>query len=101
MDAFADVEAVIASSSELAEPLHPRLPVRAGEVVWAAREEMARTVDDVLARRTRALLLDARAAIDAAPKVAALLASELGRDEGWEREQVDSFIEVAASYVLA
>lgn len=97
----ADVEAVIASSSELAEPLHPRLPIRAGEVVWAAREEMARTVDDVLARRTRALLLDARAAIDAAPKVAALLARELGRDEEWERGQVDAFGEVAAGYVLA
>ena len=57
--------------------LHPRLPFRLREVVWAARHEMARTVEDVLARRTRALFLDARAAIEAAPTVADLLAREL------------------------
>ena len=59
----------------------PSLPYRAGEVVWAARHEAARSVQDVLARRTRALFLDARASIEAAPRVAALLAAELGRDE--------------------
>ena len=53
--------------------LHPSLPYRAGEVVWAARHEHARTVDDVLARRTRALLLDARASQESSPRVAALL----------------------------
>ena len=69
------------------EPLHPRLPYRVCEVVWAARHEMARTVEDVLARRTRALLLDARASLEAAPAVARLLAAELGRDEAWERRR--------------
>ena len=58
--------------------LHPRLPYRLREVVWAARFEMARTVEDVLARRTRALFLDARAAMEAAPAVAKVLAKELG-----------------------
>ena len=56
--------------------------------MWAAREEMARTVEDVLARRTRALLLDARASIEAAPRVAEILAAELGRDEPWREDQV-------------
>lgn len=95
------VEAIIRSSPTLGEPLHPRLPIRAGAVAWAARNEMARTVDDVLARRTRALIFDARAAIEAAPVVAALLAAELGRDEGWRRAQVDEFTEIANGYLLS
>ena len=56
-----------AENPELEKLLHPRLPYRMREVVWAARHEMARTVEDVLARRTRALFLDAKAAIEAAP----------------------------------
>jgi len=83
-----------------AEPLHPALPYCDAEVVWAAREEMARTVEDVLARRTRALFLNARAAIDMAPKVAALMAAELGRDRSWVDSQVRRFREVAANYLL-
>jgi glycerol-3-phosphate dehydrogenase len=82
------------------ERLHPRLPYRVCEVAWAARHEMARTVEDVLARRTRALLLDARASLDAAPAVARLLAAELGRDEGWEQAQVAAYGAVARGYTL-
>jgi len=84
----------------LEERLHPALPYCAAEVVWAAREEMARTVEDVLARRTRALFLEARAAIEAAPAVARLLARELGRDEAWARAQVEEFRSVATGYVI-
>jgi glycerol-3-phosphate dehydrogenase len=82
------------------ERLHPRLPYRICEVVWAARHEMARTVEDVLARRTRALLLDARASLDAAPAVARLLAAELERGEEWAQAQVAAYAEVARGYVL-
>ncbi len=85
----------------LAGTIHPRLPILAAEVVWAARMEMARTLEDVLARRTRALLLDARAAAEAAERTAALLAGELGRDEAWQREQVTAFRELAKAHVLA
>jgi glycerol-3-phosphate dehydrogenase len=60
---------------------------------------MARTVDDVLARRTRALLLDARAAMEAAPAAAAVLAAELGRDAAWERAQVAEFTAIARAYL--
>ena len=94
------VEALIRSDPALAEPIHPRLRPRSGEVVWAAREEMARTVDDVLSRRTRSLVLDARAAIEAAPRVAELMAKELGRGTEWADSQVKSFREMARSYVL-
>jgi glycerol-3-phosphate dehydrogenase len=79
--------------------LHPHLPFRRREVVWAARHEMARTVEDVLARRTRALFLDARAAIEAAPTVADLLARELGRSDDWKLNDLASFLETAKGYL--
>jgi len=99
----ADAQAVAALASEdrsLAEPLHRELSVIGAEVVWAARFEMARTVEDVLARRVRALFLNARAALDMAPKVAAILARELGREPAWEREQLAAFSTIAETYIL-
>ncbi|HEV2391739.1 MAG TPA: glycerol-3-phosphate dehydrogenase C-terminal domain-containing protein, partial [Verrucomicrobiae bacterium] len=66
---------------------------------WAAREEMARTLDDVLARRTRALFLNARAAIAMAPAVARLMASELGQDEPWQRLQIETFNKIAEGFL--
>lgn len=75
--------------------LHPDLPLTADDVLHAARHEMARTVEDVLSRRSRALLLDARAAMEAAPSVAALLTKEFGRGAVWEAEQVAVFRELA------
>jgi glycerol-3-phosphate dehydrogenase len=68
-------------------------------VVWAARDELALTVEDVLSRRTRALLLDARAAIEAAPVTASLLAKELGKDSAWASNQVKEFEALAVNYV--
>jgi glycerol-3-phosphate dehydrogenase len=79
--------------------LHPNLPFLQSEIVWSARYEMARTVEDVLARRTRALFLDARASMEAAPLAARLLAEELGQDELWQRKQVAAFDAVAENYV--
>ena len=83
----------------LAQLLHPRLPFRLREVVWAARYEMARTVEDILARRTHALFLDARAAIEAAPLVASILAKELHRSTSWMKEDLASFLSIADGYV--
>ena len=87
--------AMVADDPGLGRPLHPRLAVCAAEVLWAARTEMARTVDDVLARRTRSLQLDARAALEAAPAVADLLAAELGRDRAWVRSELEAFGAIA------
>jgi glycerol-3-phosphate dehydrogenase len=81
------------------ERLHPELPARVGEVVWAVRYEAARTVDDVLARRTRSLLLNARAASESAPKVASIMAKELGHDQKWEKEQTESFRRISNLYL--
>ncbi len=68
--------------------------------MWAVREEMARTVEDVLARRTRALFLNTRAALDMAPRVAEIVARELGRDEAWQRSQCAAFTAVAQNYLV-
>ena len=99
----ADAPAVRTTCREQAgwgEKLHPRLPYLKGEVVWAARHEMARTVEDVLSRRTRALLLDARASIEAAPEVARLMAEAFGREPAWADEQVQAYRTLAEGYLL-
>jgi glycerol-3-phosphate dehydrogenase len=96
----ASVNAIAAGDPDLLALLHPRLPYRRADVVWAVREGMARTVEDVLARRTRALFLDARASIEAAEEVAALMARELR----WTREQTEARVheyrEFARGYLL-
>jgi glycerol-3-phosphate dehydrogenase len=85
---------------EYAEKLHPEFDFTVAEVVWAVREEMAVTVDDVLARRVRALYLDARASMEMAPKVARIMAQELGKDDAWEKAQVEEFVKLANGYIL-
>ena len=94
------IQALMAANPELAAPLHPSLPYTGAEVVWAARYEMAQTVEDVLARRTRALFLNARAALEMAPAAAALMAGELGLDAAWQAAQLQAFEGVARNYVL-
>ena len=94
------IRALARGDATLDRPLHPALPYLAAEVVWAARSEMARTVEDVLARRTRALYLDASAAEAAAPEVARLLARERARDDAWAVAQAASFRAVARAHRL-
>lgn len=89
------------SEPGLAERIHPDLPVTRGQIVWAARHEMARTLEDALSRRTRALILGAKASSQAAPLVAQLMADELGHDEAWQREQVAQFQELAKQYQIS
>lgn len=78
--------------------LHAKLTLTEGEVRWHIRHEMARTVEDVLARRARCLLLNAAASIEAAPAVAKIFAEELGVDQAWQRAQVDAYRELARAY---
>jgi glycerol-3-phosphate dehydrogenase len=84
---------------DLGAVLDPALPVRAAQVFWGVHHEMARTVDDVLARRTRALSLNVKAALRMAPAVARLMAAELGRDEEWQRQQLAEFAAIAGRYL--
>ncbi len=90
---------LIKENPEWAEKLHPRMENIKAEVIWAVRQEMARTVEDVLARRLTALFLDAKAAAEMAPVVASLLAGQLNKDNDWENRQIDEFIELAKGYL--
>jgi glycerol-3-phosphate dehydrogenase len=83
----------------LAEKIHPDFPFILAEVVWAIREEMAMTVEDVLARRLRLLFLDTRIAMEVAPAVARLMAGVLGRDLQWEKNEVEKFMQTAQGYL--
>jgi len=93
------IHEMIRTHPERGAALHASLPYTEAEVIWAARWEMARTVEDVLARRTRALLLHARAALEMAPRVSELLGNELGQDREWQQRQVRDFECVAMKYL--
>ncbi len=93
------LEKLVEENPRWAEPLHDRLPYLAVQAIWGVREEMARTIEDVLSRRTRALMLDARAALEAAPKVAGLMASQLGWSQVERDRQLERFQQVAAGYL--
>ncbi len=95
------VQELMLSAPEMAVPLSPDYPYTAAEAVWAVRHEMARTVEDILARRLRLLFLDARAAVEAAPAVAHIVAGELGYGRQWEERQVKAFAGLASGYELA
>ena len=79
--------------------LHPKLPYLLVELIWAIRFEMARTLEDLLARRTRALFLDAQAALEIAPFAANILANELGKTNEWMKEQVELFKILSKGYL--
>lgn len=80
--------------------LSEKLKIHKTQVIWAVEYEMARTVEDVLSRRTRALLLDAKESRRIAPQVAAIMATVLGKDENWKQQQVDDFNKLAEHYLL-
>jgi glycerol-3-phosphate dehydrogenase len=94
------IENLMKKDPNLAEKLHPDYPFVKAEVIWALRNEMARSVEDILARRIRILFLDAKAAIKMAPTVAELIAKELNKDIKWIENQVESFNNTAKGYLL-
>ncbi len=97
----ANIEELARREPALAERLHPALPYIKAEVIWAVREEMARTIEDVLARRLRALFLNARATIEMAPDVANVMSRELGWTADFKQRQLDAFHQTANNYVLS
>lgn len=85
--------------NQLSALLHPNLPYRTSEIIYAIRHEMARTLEDLLSRRTRSLLLDAKASIEIAPKVAGLLARELKKNESFAIQECAVFTQLANTYL--
>ncbi len=98
-----DKEHILALEDESANAkgmLSKKLNIRNAQVIWAVREEMAQTLEDVLARRTRALFLDARESLRIAPKAVRLMAAEMHRNEAWEKEQLKQYKSIAKNYIL-
>lgn len=94
------IKRLIEEDPSLDKPIHEKLPYRMAEVVWAVRNEMAFFLDDMLSRRTRSLILDAKASMEAAPAVAQLMARELGHDEAWENKQLERYMTLAKNYLI-
>jgi glycerol-3-phosphate dehydrogenase len=90
----------MASEGDMGKSVSVSLKVINAQVVWAVKYEMARTVEDFLARRTRCQLLDARESIKMAPQVAKVMATELGEDEAWQAKQVEDYKQVTMNYIL-
>ncbi|HEY5464345.1 MAG TPA: glycerol-3-phosphate dehydrogenase/oxidase [Hanamia sp.] len=94
------IEELIKKNPELGEPIFPQKIYLKAQIVWSVREEMARTVEDVLARRLRVLFLDAKLAIDMSPIVAKIMAQELNKDNDWQQQQLNDFVNLANNYLL-
>ena len=98
-DHYVDIEKMISENPELGIPVDPRLPYTSAEILWICRNEMPLRLEDILARRTRSLFLNARASAEIAPVVAGLMASEFGYDQKWQEEQVESYKELVKNYI--
>jgi glycerol-3-phosphate dehydrogenase len=94
------LEKVLDEEPEYREQLHPDLPYLKGEVIWSVRNELAVTIEDFLSRRTRALLLDAKASLEMAPEVGKLLAAEFGENDDWVQQEVKEYEAMASNYIL-
>ena len=97
-----DEEAILELAKEagMSDLVSASLEVVNAQVVWAVKHEMARTVEDFLARRTRCQLLDARESIKMAPQVAKIMAAELKQDAAWQTKQIDDYAQVTSNYIL-
>lgn len=98
-DKFVEIEKLIKDNPKLGLPIDTRFPYTKAEIIWICRNEMPMTLEDMLARRTRALLLNARASSEIAADVASLMAEELGHDLKWQVEQIESYNQLVKNYI--
>ncbi|MEM7603602.1 MAG: FAD-dependent oxidoreductase, partial [Verrucomicrobiota bacterium] len=89
---------LLAEESIVSEKIHPELPCTLDDVDSAVNREMALTLDDVLSRRTRSLLLDAKAARKIAPAVCQQMAGILGKGDDWVARELKEFEQIALAY---
>jgi len=92
------IQKMMAKDKKLARQIYSDPPIYAAEVIFAVQHEMARTVEDFLARRSRLLLLNARGSAELAPEVAALMAKALKRNRKWQKQQIEAFTKLARQY---
>jgi glycerol-3-phosphate dehydrogenase len=93
-----EIERMIREEPVLGELIHQKLPYTKAEIIWICRNEMPRTLEDMLARRTRSLFLDARASAEAAPVVAELMARELGFNASWQQSEISTYNNLIKNY---
>jgi glycerol-3-phosphate dehydrogenase len=98
-DGYSEIEKIISNDPSAGNLIHKDLPVTRAEIIWICRNEMPVKVEDVLARRTRAILLDARASAEIAPEVARIMADTLGYDQEWQSEQIRVYNELINIYL--
>jgi glycerol-3-phosphate dehydrogenase len=98
-DHSVDIEKIISEKPELGIPVDERLPYTKAEIIWICRNEMPVNIEDVLARRTRSLFLNARASADIAPQVADIMATEFGFDDKWKSDQIKSYNQLIGNYI--
>ena len=96
-----EIEKLMQENEAWKVSLSDKVEIIPAQIIWAVRNEMARTVEDILARRTRVLFIDAREAYHLAPKVAEIMMRELNQDETWKETQIASFLELAKGYLLS
>jgi len=94
-----DIEKIISENPGLGFPIDSRLPYTKAEILWICRNEMPVKLEDILARRTRSLFLNAHASAEIAPEVAGLMAMEFGYDREWEEEQIESYKKLVENYI--
>jgi glycerol-3-phosphate dehydrogenase len=92
--------ALIEENPILSEKIHPNYPYTKVQIVWAVKEEMAISLEDVLSRRVRLLIEDARAALEAAPLVAEIMANILGKNQDWINLECERFEKIASTYII-
>lgn len=97
---FYGSQKTMVSSMGSNELISPILPITEAQIIYAVTFEMAKTVEDVLSRRTRCLLINAKESIKIAPKVAGIMAKQLNVQENWEEEQIELFLNLASNYHL-
>jgi len=95
----AEIEEMTAEQPALGELIDQRLPYSRAEIIWICGNEMPRTLEDMMARRTRSLFLDARASRDAAPEVAGIMADELGFSQEWKTKQIADYNRLTRNYI--
>jgi len=98
-DGICEIKEIISNDPSMGKPVDKRLPYTPAEIIWICRNEMPLTVEDLLARRTHALLLNARASLDIAGEVAGIMANELDYDPEWQKNQVETYRQLVANYI--
>lgn len=94
------IEEIIKENKKFRDKLHPNLPYIKAEIIWTVRHEMARNLIDVLSRRTRALILNAKACLEIAARIVKIMSKELNKNSKWEEDQLNQFTDIAKNYIL-